>query len=75
MSNYRQTFKFGLSRTCSRITVEDALAHPYLEQYYDPADEPVAGTPFTAEMELDDLPRDVIKKLMLDEIRLYAARV
>ena len=24
-----------------RITVEDALAHPYLEQYYDPADEVV----------------------------------
>lgn len=23
----------------NRITVEDALAHPYLEQYYDPADE------------------------------------
>lgn len=22
-----------------RITVEEALAHPYLEQYYDPADE------------------------------------
>ncbi len=22
-----------------RINVEDALAHPYLEQYYDPADE------------------------------------
>lgn len=22
-----------------RIVVEDALAHPYLEQYYDPADE------------------------------------
>lgn len=22
-----------------RITVEDALAHPYVEQYYDPADE------------------------------------
>lgn len=22
-----------------RIGVEDALAHPYLEQYYDPADE------------------------------------
>lgn len=22
-----------------RITVEDALAHPYLEQYYDPGDE------------------------------------
>ena len=23
----------------NRISVEDALAHPYLEQYYDPADE------------------------------------
>jgi len=22
-----------------RINVEEALAHPYLEQYYDPADE------------------------------------
>ena len=22
-----------------RITVEEALAHPYLEQYFDPADE------------------------------------
>ena len=22
-----------------RITIEQALAHPYLEQYYDPADE------------------------------------
>lgn len=23
----------------NRITVEEALAHPYLEQYYDPTDE------------------------------------
>jgi mitogen-activated protein kinase 1/3 len=23
----------------SRITIEDALAHPYFEQYYDPEDE------------------------------------
>lgn len=27
-----------------RITVEEALAHPYLEQYYDPTDE-VGGPP------------------------------
>lgn len=26
-----------------RITVEESLAHPYLEQYYDPSDE-VLGT-------------------------------
>ncbi|XP_042579031.1 mitogen-activated protein kinase 1 isoform X2 [Cyprinus carpio] len=29
-----------------RIEVEEALAHPYLEQYYDPTDEPVAEAPF-----------------------------
>ena len=28
-----------------RITVEEALAHPYLEQYFDPADE-VSGRCF-----------------------------
>jgi mitogen-activated protein kinase 1/3 len=41
----------------NRITVEDALAHPYLEQYYDPNDEPVCLEPFTFEMEFDDLPK------------------
>lgn len=61
----------------TRITVEDALAHPYFEQYYDPEDEvstrclsiivvsllkPVAERPFEFEMELDDLPKDVLKR-------------
>lgn len=45
-----------------RIVVEDALAHPYLEQYYDPADEPVAEEPFKFDMELDDLPKEVLKQ-------------
>merc|ERR1711971_312169 len=40
----------------SRLTVEQALAHPYLEAYYDPSDEPVAETPFKFEVEIDDLP-------------------
>ena len=39
-----------------RIKVEEALAHPYLEQYYDPQDKPVAQEPFHFDMELDDLP-------------------
>ncbi|XP_059171934.1 mitogen-activated protein kinase 1-like isoform X1 [Physella acuta] len=50
-----------------RITVEQALAHPYLEQYYDPADEPVAEEPFTFEMELDDLPKERLKELIFQE--------
>uniref|UniRef100_A0A8C4IMB3 Mitogen-activated protein kinase n=1 Tax=Dicentrarchus labrax TaxID=13489 RepID=A0A8C4IMB3_DICLA len=50
-----------------RISVEEALAHPYLEQYYDPTDEPVAEEPFTFSMELDDLPKEKLKELIYDE--------
>ena len=49
-----------------RITVEHALAHPYLEQYYDPADEPVAERPFTIKEELDDLPKEELKALIFE---------
>lgn len=38
----------------SRITVEEALAHPYVRHYYDPQDEPIALEPFNYEMELDE---------------------
>ncbi|XP_045134616.1 mitogen-activated protein kinase 1-like [Portunus trituberculatus] len=58
-----------------RITVEDALAHPYLEQYYDPADEPVAEEPFKFEMELDDLPKEKLKELIFEETVLFKQRL
>lgn len=54
-----------------RITVEEALAHPYLEQYYEPADEPVAEEPFKFEMELDDLPKERLKELVFDETNRF----
>lgn len=54
-----------------RIVVEDALAHPYLEQYYDPADEPVADTPFTIKEELDDLPKEELKALIFEESKFF----
>uniref|UniRef100_A0AAY4BJQ4 Mitogen-activated protein kinase n=1 Tax=Denticeps clupeoides TaxID=299321 RepID=A0AAY4BJQ4_9TELE len=50
-----------------RIEVEEALAHPYLEQYYDPTDEPVAEAPFKFDMELDDLPKEALKELIFKE--------
>uniref|UniRef100_A0A669EIP2 Mitogen-activated protein kinase n=3 Tax=Pseudocrenilabrinae TaxID=318546 RepID=A0A669EIP2_ORENI len=50
-----------------RIEVEEALAHPYLEQYYDPTDEPVAEAPFKFDMELDDLPKETLKELIFQE--------
>ena len=55
----------------TRITVTEALQHPYLEQYYDPADEPVASVPFSVEMELDDLPKETLKQMIFSETVLY----
>ncbi|VDD85113.1 unnamed protein product [Enterobius vermicularis] len=58
-----------------RISIEDALAHPYLEQYYDPNDEPECEEPFTLEMEYDDLPKDVLKRLIFEETELHYKRM
>ncbi|EDQ87061.1 uncharacterized protein MONBRDRAFT_27550 [Monosiga brevicollis MX1] len=54
-----------------RITVEEALAHPFLSQYYDPTDEPVAEKPFRFEMELDDLPKEELKRMIFDEVQKF----
>ncbi|UJR37010.1 hypothetical protein I4U23_029717 [Adineta vaga] len=53
-----------------RVTVEEALKHPYLAQYYDPSDEPVAPHPFTFDMELDDLPLPQLKQLIFEELEI-----
>ncbi|XP_013776206.1 mitogen-activated protein kinase 1-like [Limulus polyphemus] len=58
-----------------RITLEDALAHPYLQQYYDPDDEPVAEEPFRFEMELDDLPKERLKELIFEETVLFKEKL
>ena len=53
-----------------RITVEQALAHPYLTQLHDPSDEPVADRPLTHEMfdESRIMSRDDYKRLLWQEI-------
>ena len=50
-----------------RIKVEQALEHPYFEQYYDPTDEPTAQEPFRYDMEFDDLPKETLKQLIWEE--------
>ncbi|CAH8543052.1 unnamed protein product [Heterobilharzia americana] len=52
-----------------RITVEEALAHPYLEQYYDPTDEPVFEHPFIQEP--DNFPKEKLKILIWEEIQRF----
>ena len=55
-----------------RITVEDALAHPYLESYHDPEDEPTAApldpSFFDADFSRVPLSRERLKELIYDEI-------
>lgn len=57
----------------SRLTVEAALAHPYLETYYDPSDEPVAEKPFKFEVEIDDLPTNTLKEMVFLEVTQFKA--
>lgn len=51
-------------RVNKRVMVEKVLAHPYLEQSYDPTDEPVTEGLFTFDMELDDCPKEQLKELI-----------
>ncbi|KIO17764.1 hypothetical protein M407DRAFT_246651 [Tulasnella calospora MUT 4182] len=55
-----------------RITVEKALAHPYLEAYHDPDDEPVAPPLdpdfFEFDLHKDDISREQLKELLYEEI-------
>ncbi|KAI0806170.1 mitogen activated protein kinase-like protein [Irpex lacteus] len=58
-----------------RITVEEALAHPYLEAYHDPEDEPVAPplspTFFEFDLHKDDISREQLKELLYEEIMSF----
>ncbi|KAL8291960.1 hypothetical protein RQP46_001426 [Phenoliferia psychrophenolica] len=53
-----------------RITVEEALAHPYLEPYHDADDEPTAAVlpPAFFSFDKEQLTREQLKQLIYDEI-------
>jgi len=56
-----------------RMTVEQALEHPYMSKYHDPADEP-SGEPVSAfdfDYELFSLKTSEYKELLFEEIKLY----
>lgn len=50
-----------------RITVEEALAHPYLERLHDTADEPVCPEPFSFEFEQQFLDEEQMKEMIYRE--------
>ncbi|KAJ7723636.1 CMGC/MAPK protein kinase [Mycena maculata] len=60
------------------ISCEDTLAHPYLEAYHDPDDEPVPPPPppldpefFEFDLHKDDISREQLKELLYEEIMLF----
>ncbi|KAE8657304.1 Mitogen-activated protein kinase-like protein MMK2 [Hibiscus syriacus] len=54
-----------------RITVEDALCHPYLSSLHDTNDEPVCPRPFSFDFEQSSCTEDHIKELIWRESVLF----
>ncbi|KAF4355936.1 hypothetical protein F8388_025939 [Cannabis sativa] len=54
-----------------RITVEDALAHPYLTSLHDISDEPVCMTPFNFDFEQRALTEEQMKALIYQEAMAF----
>jgi len=54
--------------TSSRITVNDALRHPYLSRLHDAEDEPIALAPFVFELDNERLSIDMLRDLLYEEI-------
>lgn len=53
-----------------RITVEEALTHPYLKVWHDPADEPICASKFDFKFEeVDEL--DTMRQMILDEVESF----
>ncbi|XP_039117880.1 mitogen-activated protein kinase homolog MMK1-like [Dioscorea cayenensis subsp. rotundata] len=51
-----------------RITVEDALAHPYFASLHDTSDEPVCMKPFSFDFEKHVLTGEHVKELIYREV-------
>ncbi|CAG7903018.1 unnamed protein product [Brassica rapa] len=56
-----------------RISVEDALAHPFLETLHDITDEPVCTKPFDVDLEEHPLEVEQIKELIYQEALAFNA--
>lgn len=53
-----------------RITAEKALAHPYLEKYADPSDEP-NSPPYDQSFEKMELPVESWKGILIMKLNMY----
>lgn len=58
-----------------RVSVEEALEHPFLASLHNPDDEPVANFTFSFDFENEDLPKERVQALIWDEIKGYHPEV
>ena len=54
-----------------RITVEEALAHPYLASLHDPSDEPLAHAEFSFDFERMPLTKQALRELLTAEMLCF----
>eukprot|EP01034_Spumella_vulgaris_P023868 gene23868-30144_t len=54
-----------------RISIEEALKHPFLESLHNPDDEPINENAFSFEFEHEELSRERVQELIWEEIREY----
>ena len=54
-----------------RITVQEALNHPFMESLHVESDEPVASGPISFAFENMDLDRGRLQSLLFDEVRHF----
>ncbi|KAL3857543.1 hypothetical protein ACJMK2_012198 [Sinanodonta woodiana] len=54
-----------------RITVEQALVHPYLNKYHDPDDEPICVPAFNFDFEKKEMDKDELREAIYKEIMDY----
>jgi mitogen-activated protein kinase 1/3 len=62
-----------------RLTVDEALEHPYLAAYHDPEDEPVVAplspSYFEFDLHKDDLTKDQLKELLYEEVLSFVPSI
>ncbi|KAF9056298.1 CMGC/MAPK protein kinase [Panaeolus papilionaceus] len=62
-----------------RMTVDEALEHPYLSAYHDPEDEPtvqpLSPTYFEFDLHKDDLSKDQLKELLYEEVLSFVPSI
>merc|ERR1740117_445487 len=58
-----------------RISVDDALSHPYFQALHNPAYEPVAEQEFDASFETSSLDKKVIQDLMFEEVYSFRPQI